>query len=317
MKKILSTFLFLSLAAFPLALAVQPALAAGGISLSPLISELDLESGKAYQRTIRVTNRDTVALEISAEAFDVSVEAQTHAVNFLPGVSRRNTLKSLAAWIMFSTEMPFVLEPGEQQGVDYSIVVPEAVAPANYYASLNFSYRKQGSSGGNVQVLQSIGSLCLVSVDVEQIMDAVEGREFEVSDIVLAPQEDQTEVWVHFSNNSLRYVNVKPEVLIQDGSGEVYYQKQGKSKRVFPGEQSRIEGDFPNVYLAADKEMTLRYALWDAQQQNKYFEQQIALEGLTDEVLFSAEVVFWVRVGLAVMAVMVLGGVVWYWRRRG
>ncbi|MDF2379229.1 MAG: hypothetical protein P1V18_03335 [Candidatus Gracilibacteria bacterium] len=300
---------------------VPMSLAQGGISLTPLISDMELERGMSYQRNVKVRSVDSLGLELNLEIYDVLVDPKTHAVSFLPDESKKNTQKSLASWIEPLGEGEFSLVAGTENIVSYQITVPEDAPLGNYYASLNFYYSAaEKAELGNVQVRQSIGSLVLVNIvgDTTEVSSgSEESEDYEISDIVLSPNGKETTVWVDFTNNTLRYVHLKPQLTISDVKGEVYYQKQGKSKRVFPGESFSFREAFPNSYMEAVENLELEYALWDKQQDEKYYSQQISLGGLGGEFsLFWSQMAWWVKVVLGVITLVVLGVAVLIRRRR-
>lgn len=290
---------------------VPTSLAQGGVSITPLISDLDLSQGNSYQRNIRIRSVDDTDLQVDIEVFDVQIDHESHAVSFLPEESKQNTQKSLASWIQPFGEQSFVLESGSERTVSYQIVVPENAPPGNYYASVNFYYAVSGEREfGNVQVRQSIGSLVLVNVGGDNGTDeekAQDERDFEVSDLTLSPNGEDTRVWVDFTNNTLRYVHLKPQLTIRDTKGEVYYQKQGKSKRVFPGQSFAFQESFPNTYMQAVDGLELEYALWDKQQDEKYFEQKVSLGGLgTGFSEFWMAFSSWMKSGIVIAAGVLL-----------
>ncbi|MDZ4216902.1 MAG: hypothetical protein U1C97_01120, partial [Candidatus Gracilibacteria bacterium] len=227
----------------------------GTISLNPLIMEYQLQSGKSYERSIHISNLSSGDYQITFEAFDVQI-SRDHNVTFLPPESKGNVQRSLASWVRPAGDLTFTLPAGESRDFPCTIVVPEGVEVADYYASLNFYFSSPGSqfSAGAVFVRQSVGTLLLASVE-----DGGEGlhgvapevAEYQISKMILKDLGEETELSVDFISNALRYVSVQPLITITDESGEIYYKSGGKSKRIFPGEQATVSHRFPNQYLNA------------------------------------------------------------------
>lgn len=238
--------------------------------------EMEIENTKTYLRNVTVKNTNAVAYEISFEAFDVEIDPDTHNVKMLPTVSRGNTLRSLASWIIPSSEPTFVLQPGEEKIFEYRFSAPVDAQPGDYYGSLNFYYKPVGvEQNGNITVRQSLGSLLLVSLAGPTPISGIEP--YTLSKLSLNRMSDKTEVALDVQNNTLRFIHVRPLITLKDVKGDIFFQKEGVSKRVFPGEKSSVVHFFPNVYLSTEEDLTLYYSLWDRQKKEKLYEEVVPL----------------------------------------
>ena len=287
---------------FLLALIPQ-AMAQGTISISPLIMEMEIEGDKSYVREIIVKNTNGIPYEVTFEAFDVEINPQNHNVSFLPPESKGNKQKSLASWIVPESPLQFVVNSGEAVPFRFSFAAPLDAVTGDYYGSLNFSYRPQAQvKNGNVQVRQSLGSLLLVGLNGTSVVEP--SSPYHVSRLVLKRKAEETEVGVDFSNETLRFIHLKPLISLQDPTGEIYYQKEGLSKRVFPGEKASVLHSFPNIYLAAAQDLTLHYSLWDKGGDRKLYEEKMALDSLRSAAGFdSARLRGWLMIGAGVLLV--------------
>jgi len=258
----------------------------GGININPLIMELSLVPGKSYDHKVTVSNSSKVSdFIVNAEAFDVAIEPETHNVKFFDDASKKNVNKSLAAWIVPESDLALLVESKEVKEYHFKIEVPAEAQSGNYYASVNFYFEAKGQQTkfGNVKVRQSIGTLMLVNVGSEG-EEELHGAalDYEMSALELVPGEEETNLVINFFNNGLKYIHLRPLIQIVDAAGEVYYQKEGSSLRVFPGDKSTIESAFPNSYLAKANELTLNYSLVDKEKGDKYYEKALALSVLGD-----------------------------------
>jgi len=247
------------------------------ISIQPLIVEMEIENVQSYIKKIKVVNTNSVPYEITFEAFDLEIDPSTRNMKLLPASSKKNRIKSLASWVVPEGDSVFVLQPKEEKDFEFQFGAPVEASPGDYYASLNFYYKPVGAAeNGNISIRQSMGCLFLVSLLGENL--ETDQEPYDMTQVSLRRMADDTEVSIELLNNTLRFVQVRPSLSIRDEEGEVYFQKDGSSKRVFPGERSIISSSFPNIYLAAKERMTLDYTLWDRQKKLKLYEETVPLE---------------------------------------
>jgi len=285
----------------PMTHAQQPG--KGSLSISPLIIESQVDPGKSTSREIIVRNGNSATYEVRFEAADVEIENGTHNVQFLPPVSKQNRLKSLASWLVPDGATTFTLSPGKQVIFPFHFVPPEQVASGDYYASLNFYYKPQGEQQtGNISVRQSLGCLLLVSVDGGG--QAANAAPYTITPLTLTRKSNDTEVSLRFTNNTLRYAGVKPVITLKDPAGEIYYQKEGASKRIFPSEQAEVLHSFPNTYYAAKQPLTMFYTLWDREGKTKYYEETVPLQASSVPQPFEFSPTLIVLLGVAAFALL-------------
>jgi|CXWL01.1.fsa_nt_gi hypothetical protein len=311
--------LLLSLMAGTIFLSVPVVQAQGGISISPLISELEVVPGQSYEKVIQVTNKDVVPLEISIEPFDIEIQSETHGVTFLPESSRRNIPRSLAAWVDESKPASFVLEPGEQQPIELEIKVPDEANSGDYFASLNVYYRSTlASTQANILVKQSIGSLLLVSIASPGEIKAAAPTDYMAVGPTLGIGRELVSLTTELKNNTLRYIRVKPLVTVLDDKDTILYQREAPPKRVFPGENAEFAQDFPSKYLTLKEPLRSVILLASVDGAEQYFETTVDLtEYQADYEVgkfpFDPVKVF-LSAGAVIILIILLAGLIW--RRR-
>lgn len=320
--RVLRSVLALSLLFFLMGAGVSAVLAQDinpAITVSPLILEFDIEEGKRYEHAFQVSNSFSSDYQIHFEAFDVEIEPESHNVEFLPEVSKRNVQKSLASWIKPRGEISFVLPSQLTRRFIVDIEVPRGIDTKDYYASVNFYFTAldQSSGEGVVQVRQSIGSLLLASMGDAGDVSSGEETEYSFSDLSEEIQGDEVKVSVGIRNDSLRYVHLRPLLRILDQEGAVYFQSQGDSKRIFPGEFDELSHSFPLKYLGSSEPLHVSFQLWDRLGKKKYFEKEQPLESNPDLVFrLENDWLNSVKYGLLATVFVILGFVFWIRRKR-
>lgn len=258
----------------PLVVASAHAQNAGSIAISPLVTDLNLQAGVRSTQEIVVRNNNGDSYVITPEAFDVEIEPVSHNVRFLDRASLQNERRSLASWLELSAST-FVLEPGESRKLTVFFEVPSEVEAGDYFASLNFYYvpEEVEESGSMVRVRQSIGSLFLARVNGDG-QAQVSAADYEFASMELFPGEDDVTVQIEVSNNTLRYVSLKPQIILLSHSDEVQFKSVGESVRVFPGESQVVSHRFPAEYLLSQEPLLLKYQLWDHLMKKPLHEQE-------------------------------------------
>lgn len=293
----------------------------GSITINPLVMDMKLEKGKQYDREIEVKNISSTDYSITFETFDVSIEPTSHNVSFLPKESKQNARKSLASWVKPVNELQFELPAGETVKYPLKIEIPAGVDSGDYFASLNFYFRDANKvvTPGSVSVRQSLGSLLLVGLNgggpVESLSD------YQFSDILMNPNGKTVGVSVQMTNDSLRYVQVKPQLSIWSDDGEMQYQSVGKLVRVFPGDTQTVAHAFPKAYLSSTEKLSMGYVLWGPEGKVKYYEGEVALETAYDRMKVFQDLLVmygeWFFFLAIVLMVGIVGGVVFIrWRRK-
>ncbi len=270
-------FAFGALLQAPEASAQEPS-----ISVSPMINELNVKSGRPYEKSLRVVNiNQTKDIQVDLEAFDIAIDPDTHNVQIFPEESKQNTKRSLASWITMDGNEEALLSPGEEKNFRYQLDVPEGTVPGDYYGIINVYFSLKGDPSSenqsSVKVRQSIGSLVLVQVSNAGQEVSVSVEDFVSSDVELTPKGDMIVAEVEVTNNLLSYLNLSPYIRIKDTKGELYYESQGLVKRVFPGETTRLSHTFPDSYMFSQIPLILDFELQSRTQEASLYNFEMAI----------------------------------------
>lgn len=121
----------------------------------------ELDPGQSLEDSFEITNYGTVPLQLSVYGADGSTSANG-ALELLPA-SEAST--HIGAWIDVS-EPTISLDSGEQTEVDFTLNIPENVAPGDYVGGMISSYMDT-SSGSTVAVDQRLATMLAVRVGGE------------------------------------------------------------------------------------------------------------------------------------------------------
>jgi len=134
-----------------------------GLSVSPQKLELDVFPGEKIEKVIRVRNTGQLALPLLARTADFSAEEGTGEMTF--DENSENGALFSRTWFSFN-EPNFILEPGEEKEVKFSINVPQEAEHGGSYSVVLFEpqlpsfYFKEGQS----RSIPVVGVLFLLSV---------------------------------------------------------------------------------------------------------------------------------------------------------
>jgi len=150
-------------------------------SVTPEKFDLTVERGDLVEKSIRILNRSEVAFPFEVRVSNFTAEEGTGTIQFYAGAEPRGTDTRNHAeegvddtsfnprkWI--TVENPnFILDPGEDEEVIFSIEVPEDAEPGGHYAVVLFEPRLPSFyfEGESPRVIPQIGVLLLFTVEVE------------------------------------------------------------------------------------------------------------------------------------------------------
>jgi hypothetical protein len=172
MKKIILIFLiavFISVIGY----GVTRALEGEGLTISPPISELTLESGKMVNQTIRLTNPTENLVEVYPKVMNFRASGEGGEPDFFEEGDDSGKF-SLAKWITFN-QSKIALAPEQVVEFKYTIEVPEGAEPGGHYGVVFFATEPPENEEGSSQVAlgSMIGSLVLVRVPGQIVEKAV------------------------------------------------------------------------------------------------------------------------------------------------
>ena len=203
------TLMFLCLFAFIFvlfgAIGVHAQEPSSRLFVAPAKFELAVSPGEAVTSSIRIINRSRDSVPIEAVSLNFTAEELTGSMRFFGGVEPRGTERgttrnkngeeavddtsfNTSKWIVL--EKPnFILSPGEEERIPFSIRVPENAEPGGHYAVILFQPRVPPSDGEGTgpRIIPQIGSLVLLSVMTEDMERPA--RTFAISTFALPEDE--------------------------------------------------------------------------------------------------------------------------------
>lgn len=135
-----------------------------GLTISPPITELTLDSGKSVMKTIRLTNPTGKIVEVYPKVMNFKAKGEGGEPAFFEK-SEEESKFSLASWIAFSANK-IALAPEQVVEFSYDITVPEKAETGGHYGVVFFASEppKAEEDSSKVSIGSMIGSLILVKV---------------------------------------------------------------------------------------------------------------------------------------------------------
>ena len=140
---------------------------AAGIVLSPPKFEFQADPGQEIYDKIKITNNNEKSILLNSEVQDFVASGETGQPAFV-NPEENNSGLSLANWIIVNNKELIEIKPGEKKEIPFIIKVPDNAEPGGKYGTIFFH---PPSEGGQVAVIQKIGSLILVRVNGEIVED--------------------------------------------------------------------------------------------------------------------------------------------------
>ncbi len=155
-----------------IALLAMPIMALGqsiGTTISPLVREISVSPGDVITGQVSLVNTgegDQTYIPIIRN-FGASDNPSSGAPQFLESADDQ----SLSRWVNFSVAS-LTLKPGAKGTLDYTIRVPQDANPGGHYGAVIAQTQAQQTEGTGVSVQPELGSLILVTVAGEQVVEA-------------------------------------------------------------------------------------------------------------------------------------------------
>lgn len=155
-----------------IALLVLPIMALSqsiGTTISPLVREVSIKPGEKVVGKINLVNTgdsDQTYTPV-VRNFTASDNPNSGAPQFLESADDQ----SLSRWTEFSTES-LVLKPGAKGFFEYTISIPNDANPGGHYGAIIAQTKAKETEGTGVSVQPEIGSLVLVTVAGEQVIES-------------------------------------------------------------------------------------------------------------------------------------------------
>lgn len=136
---------------------------AQAIQITPVIKELSVNRGESY--TIQLSIRNMTAKDMVFEPVvnDFRAKDESGTPRIILGEPVLPTNISMTSWV--ESIGPISLAANQTKIIDVRLSVPETAEPGGYYGVIRFSGAASASSGSNVSITASSGTLLLIRVN--------------------------------------------------------------------------------------------------------------------------------------------------------
>jgi len=189
-----------------------PGAEAISISVAPIRVEHNVPAGGNLTEAISISNDDPSPVHIRVKIEDWSLTKEG-AVSFAAGGSQPF---SAAPWIKVNPR-EFDLQPGQSQGVRYSLAVPREATPGGYRAAIIFATVPRPSPGEKQKRVMLEGRIATILYETV-------GRPAPSGEItglsIIASKEGKPEFLVSFKNTGSVHLRIRGEIIIRDKAGK-------------------------------------------------------------------------------------------------
>lgn len=135
---------------------------ASGTTVSPAVTEVNVDKGKSYTISMRVTNASAGDLTYTTETQDFEAKDETGDAKLLTDTSLTPAV-SIRSWF---TGLPktLTIKAGQTATVPVQIVVPANATAGGHFGAIGF-IANPTSGSGNVHVASEVSSLFLLTVN--------------------------------------------------------------------------------------------------------------------------------------------------------
>ena len=217
-----------------------------GVGISPLTFELTANPGDIIENQIKVYNPSDATIGIKMTVEDFTVTGEIGHVKLEPAETETY---SIARWITFEPN-EFILGPGEQKFVTFTISVPGNAEPGGHYGSvIAGTTAVVGGEFTGAVVAGRVGSLVLLSVAGE-IEEDLGVKEF------LAPGYSEygpIPFTIRLENKGTIHVKPKGFITITNWLGRKVVDIEIPQRNVLPNSIRKIETSLDRKWLWAGR----------------------------------------------------------------
>jgi len=266
------------------------------MTVSPPRLQARVNPGQVLQKTIKIHNGgdSEMALQIKIKDFIVSDDKGTP----LPVQAKVARKWAASTWIQASP-MKFIIRPGQTKMIDVAIVVPNNANPGGHYAVLFFQPVGSGVEKETASaVMPSVGSLFYLTVPGNIKENAFVVRMNAPRWVEYGPVKITSEI------ENLSDVHIRPRgtVRIYNWFGKLNSTLKLGEKNIFPGTVRRYDNTWQQHFGFGKYRATLAAGYGQRGQ------------ALTATIFFW--VIPWHIILAIILAVILVGAVVWYRRRK-
>lgn len=163
-KKISFAITGLALFALPIMVMGQSV----GTTITPLIREANANPGSTFTGKVEVTNTgdSTRTYTPIVRDFQASDDPNSGAPQFV----ETSDEQSVSQWVSF-TDKTLTIGAGKKASINYTVKVPSNATPGGHYGAVIASVQGDPAQGTGVTVQPEVGSLLLVTVSGQQVVD--------------------------------------------------------------------------------------------------------------------------------------------------
>ena len=222
-----------------------------GIQVSPVIEEFDINKGETLAKKIIINGLTKQTVTYYPVALNFEADEETGKPVF-QNIGEDFGKYSLSKWITFE-EDTFVLLPGEEKTIRYTITAPSDASPGGHYAAVLFSTEEpEFDKGGSfVGVVGLIGTLVLATTPGDIIKNLIL-NEFIGPTILFKPPAD---FLLKIGNNG--NVHLRPEggITIRNWFGKqtIYLPVNESDGAILPDSQRRFDSSWGFSWSAVGK----------------------------------------------------------------
>lgn len=232
----------------------------GGISISPVIMESEMERGKSYEFTMSVANQNTdVPIELYPliQKFEAPDDGNTPITRVLEQDDPIRT------WVRFEQDK-FVFAPKESKEIKFVVTLPMNTQPGSYFLTVTYETRNVGS-GGTQQIIinQQISSLLFITVQGEITRDSSIDY-FRSNKKIVDPFFDQLVLTYQISTKGNAYLKPNGNILIGENPNnpDTTLALNPKSKIILPNKHRVFNHIFkptiPLPFLTSDESQNVK-----------------------------------------------------------
>lgn len=203
-----------------------------GLTIIPPKFELFGNPGDILSEKIRIRNDSAQATTYSIIIEDFTTSGEEGHVVLEEEGETINTTFSLAKWLEPSTK-DIILQPKEEQIINFLIKIPKDAEPGGHYASILFQSVAETAidQGAGAKVSQRVGSLVLLRVTGNVTEDA------QIEEFSTAKYSEKTpiELLLRLKNNGNTHIIPQGTIVITNFFGKKVDELPLDSRNVLPG----------------------------------------------------------------------------------
>lgn len=261
-------------------------LAQVSIGISPLVFELSGNPGEVFENQVKISNPSGMTIGIKMTVEDIAPTGEEGLIVIEPAETETY---SIAKWTKAEPE-EFVLNPGEEKWVKFTISIPEKAEPGGHYGSvIAGSIQVAGGGMTGATIAPRVGVLVLLTVSGKMI-ESLAVKDF------TAPRYSEygpIEFAIRFENRGTVHVKPRGLITITNWLGQKVTDVSFPERNVLPKAVRKFEASWDTKWLWA----------------GKYTATLTGSYGMSNAQLVPVVITFWAfpwKIGLVILAFLIL-----------